>query len=56
MQLTRTRTPDERDHRQSFFLTAYRDHLLSELAEVDRRLAEFQGSQSSQRTPVGLES
>ena len=58
MQLTRTRTPEERDSRQSFFLSAYRDHLLSELAEVERRLAEFQsGSGVPQpRSAIGLES
>ncbi len=36
----------------SFFLTAYRDHLLAELAEVERRLKMNPASRSS----VGFES
>ena len=58
MQLTKNRTTEEKDTRQSFFLTAYRDHLLTELAEVERRLSEFQAGAGSpqNRTAIGLES
>ena len=58
MQLTRTRTTEERDGRQSFFLTAYRDHLLTELAEVERRLAESNAGPklANNHSAVGLES
>ena len=58
MQLTRTRTTEERDSRQSFFLTAYRDHLLTELAEVERRLAESNAGAKvlNNRAAIGLES
>lgn len=57
VQLTRTRSTDEPDSGQSFFLSAYRDHLLTELAEVERRLSEFQASAETpkNRAAIGLE-
>jgi hypothetical protein len=39
---------------EPFFLLAYRDHLLSELAEVQRRLGEPEAT--TRRTTIGFES
>ncbi len=58
MQLTQTRPTTQRSNDQAYFLTAYRDHLLGELAEVERRLAELPHAPASPPAPrtVGLES
>jgi len=37
------------------FLTLYRDHLISELAEVERRLASSCGAPSGRRMPTLLQ-
>ncbi len=48
---TTTKKPGE----EPFFLLAYRDHLLSELAEVQRRLGNFPEAKPA-RPDVGFES
>ena len=57
MQLTERR-PASQPNNQAFFLTAYRDHLLTELAEVQRRIAEVEADSAAApiRSAVGLES
>jgi hypothetical protein len=55
MQATQPR-PGAQPNHQAFFLTAYRDHLLTELAEVQRRLAECEAAPTPARTKAtGLE-